>query len=250
MKKAFLFFSLFLLAAAREPELPPLSSALSGLPPKFTYQIRDYINKETGFVTANIYITTVVSGGQKYWHVESYEGDSFRNRPAYRNSVTLNYSDFTTLSDERYNVSDRSSYLIESFTASPDGTINFFHKDKNINLTAKNPGNVYSRYAFLVSLSGFPFEQKDKVVMNVYMFEYGNVLPLRAVYQGKEKIKVPAGEFECYKLELAVDGVLGLFAPDKYYLYYTVAAPHHFVRFYQKVDDGSWLANELIGVSF
>jgi hypothetical protein len=102
----------------------------------------------------------------------------------------------------------------------------------------------------LVSLSGFPFEQKDKVVMNVYMFEYGNVLPLRAVYQGKEKIKVPAGEFECYKLELAVDGVLGFFAPDKYYLYYTVAAPHHFVRFYQKVDDDSWLANELIKVSF
>jgi hypothetical protein len=240
----FLLCSLFLLAAARSPAPPPLSSASAGLPPRFTYQIRDYIDKDAGFVTADVRVTAVVLGGQKYWHVESLEGGYFRN------SVTMDYADFQTVSDERYNIFGRSGYLSESFRRLPDGKINFFHKAKNINLTAGDPGNVYSRYAFLVSLSGFPFEKQEKIVLNAYMFEYGNALPLRAVYQGREKIKVPGGEFECHKLELAVDGVLGLFAPDKYYLYYTAAKPHHFVRFDQKVENGRWLSNELISISY
>ncbi|GBR73736.1 protein DUF3108 [Candidatus Termititenax aidoneus] len=226
-------------AAALEVPLAPLNN--NAYPERVQYVVKDYINKEVGFVTANISAQIVTRQGRKYYQLESIEGKYFRN------TALLSQADFTTVEEKRY---DEHGELIESFAARPDGAVNFFHRDKKIDLTAKNPGNVYSRYAFLISLSGFPFEQKDKVVMNVYMFEYGNVLPLRAVYQGKEKIKVPAGEFECYKLELAVDGLLGLFAPDKYYLYYTVAAPHHFVRFYQKVDDGSWLANELVKVSF
>ncbi|MDR1114400.1 MAG: DUF3108 domain-containing protein [Candidatus Margulisbacteria bacterium] len=229
-------------AIARPPALPPLNN--NGYPERIQYVVKDYINKEVGFVTANISVETVTAQGRKYLHLESLEGRYFRN------SVTLDYMSFQTVAEERHDIWGRSAKLLESYQQLPDGKVRFFHEAKNINLTADNPGNVYSRYAFLVSLSGFPFEQKDKIVMNVYMFEYGNVLPLRAVYQGKEKVQAPAGEFECYKLELAVDGVLGLFAPDKYYLYYTVAAPHHFVRFYQKVDDGSWLANELIKVSF
>jgi hypothetical protein len=228
--------------AAAETPLPPLNN--NGYPERIQYVVKDYINKDVGFVTANILVRAVTAQGQKYFRVESIEGNYFRN------SVTMDYADFQTVAEERWDILGGGAHLLESFRRLPDGKINFFHWAKNINLTAKNPGNVYSRYAFLVSLSGFPFEQKDKIVMNVYMFEYGNVLPLRAVYQGKETVQSPAGEFECYKLELAVDGVLGFFAPDKYYLYYTVAAPHHFVRFYQKVDDGSWLANELIKVSF
>jgi hypothetical protein len=236
MRKICFLFLLLIYTAAAEA---PLHN--NDYPERIQYVVKDYINKEVGFVTANISAQIVTRQGRKYYQLESVEGKYFRN------TALLDQADFTTVEEKRY---DEHSELIESFAAQPDGTVNFFHRDKKINLTAKNPGNVYSRYAFLVSLSGFPFEQKDKIVMNVYMFEYGNVLPLRAVYQGKEKVQAPAGEFECYKLELAVDGVLGLFAPDKYYLYYTVAAPHHFVRFYQKVDDGSWLANELIKVSF
>ncbi|GBR76869.1 protein DUF3108 [Candidatus Termititenax persephonae] len=236
MRKIILLTLLTVLGLSGEPALKN-----NGFPEQITFFIKDYINKDAGFVTASISMHTVVRDGQKYYQLESIEGKYFHN------TALLNQADFTTIEEKRY---AENGELIEFFAAQPDGTINFFHRDKKINLTTKNLGNVYSRYAFLVSLSGFPFEQKDKVVMNVYMFEYGNALPLRAVYQGKEKIKVPAGEFECYKLELAVDGLLGLFAPDKYYLYYTVAAPHHFVRFYQKVDDGSWLANELLGVSY
>ncbi|MDR2428346.1 MAG: DUF3108 domain-containing protein [Candidatus Margulisbacteria bacterium] len=239
MRKIWFLLLLLIYGAVAEAPLPPLHN--NGYPEHIQYVVKDYINKEVGFVTANISAQIVTKQGQKYYQLESVEGKYFRN------TALLNQADFTTVEEKRYN---ERSELIESLTAQPDGTVKFFHRDKKINLTAKNPGNVYSRYAFLISLSGFPFEQKDKVALNVYMFEYGNVLPLRAVYQGREKIKVPAGEFECYKLELAVDGLLGLFAPDKYYLYYTVAAPHHFVRFYQKVDDGSWLANELIKVSF
>jgi hypothetical protein len=226
---------LFLLFAQAQAAPPPLRN--NNFPDKARYQIKDYIDRNVGFVTADITIDTVSVDGRKYIRLESYEGGY------YRNSATLNYDDFTTVEEKRY---DRQGQLVESFARLADGGINFFHKDRNINLTAAAGPNVYSRYAFLLSLSGFPFEQKDKVVLNVYMFEYGNALPLRAVYQGQEKIKTPGGEFLCHKLELAVDGVLGLFAPDKYYLYFTVEPPQHFVRFDQKVDDGRWLSNELL----
>jgi len=211
-----------------------------GFPERAEFLIKDYINKDVGFVTAAISVRTVTRDGRKYYQMESVEGKYFRN------TAILNYEDFTTVEEKRY---DEKGEVIESYIRQPDGKIKFFHKDKKINLNSTAGNNVYSRYAFLTSLSGYPFEQKDKVAMNVYMFEYGNSLLLRAAYQGKEKIKVPAGEFLCYKLELAVDGIQGLFAPDKYYLYYTVAAPHHFVRFDQKVD-GQWLSNELIKIDY
>lgn len=213
----------------------------NAFPEQVTYLIKDYINKDAGFITADISARAVMSGGKKYYRLDSVEGKYFRN------IATLNYEDFTTVEEKRY---DESGAVIESYVRQPDGKINFFHKDKKINLNSTAGNNVYSRYAFLISLSGFPFEQKDKIVMNAYMFEYGNSLALRAVYQGQEKIKVVGGEFLCHKLELAVDGVQGLVARDKYYLYYTVAKPHHFVRFDQKVDTGQWLSNELIQVKY
>jgi len=213
----------------------------NNFPEQVDFVIKNYINKEVGFTTANISVRAVTRDGKKYFQLESTEDKYFRN------TALLNHADFTTVEEKRYN---EKGVLIESFSTLPDNRINFFHRDKKINLNANNPGNVYSRYAFLVSLSGFPFEKKDRVVMNVYMFEYGNSLSLRAVYQGQEKIKVQAGEFLCHKLELSVAGVQGLFAPDKYYLYYTVAQPHHFVRFDQKVDSGQWLSNELIQIKY
>lgn len=238
MRKIFFLILLTVFCLADKPAL-----SNNNFPGQIEYLIKDYINKDVGFVTANINARTVTgtNDNKKYYQMESQEGKYFRN------VAILNHDDFTTVEEKRYDVNGK---IIESYIRHPDGKINFFHKDKKINLNSTAGNNVYSRYAFLFSLSGFPFEKKDKVVMDVYMFEYGNSLYLRAAYKGKETIKVPAGEFLCYKLELAVDGVQGLFAPDKYYLYYTVAAPHHFVRFDQKVDTGQWLSNELIQVKY
>ena len=125
--------------------------------------------------------------------------------------------------------------------------MHFFNAAKNIDLnTNTTDRNIYSRYSYFFSMSGFPFETAPEVHFLSYMFEYGNALELRATNMGKVKVKVKAGTFECYKLEVAVGGWQAPFAQDKYYLYFTVAKPHHFVKFDQKVEDGLWLSNELI----
>jgi hypothetical protein len=53
-------------------------------------------------------------------------------------------------------------------------------------------------------------------------------------WRGIEKVKTPAGEFECYKLEMVPHlGVLNIFRPfvSKTFLWFTVAEPHYWVRY-------------------
>lgn len=52
--------------------------------------------------------------------------------------------------------------------------------------------------------------------------------------RGKERVKTPAGEFECYKLELVPRlGILNLFRPflPKTFFWFTVASPHNWIRY-------------------
>jgi hypothetical protein len=52
--------------------------------------------------------------------------------------------------------------------------------------------------------------------------------------RGRERVRTPAGEFECYKVELVPDlGALSLlrFAAPKVYFWFTVDPPHFWVRY-------------------
>ena len=43
---------------------------------------------------------------------------------------------------------------------------------------------------------------------------------------GREQVTVPAGEYDCYKLEMGVGGLAGIFARSyKYYFWYTRRNP-------------------------
>ena len=49
---------------------------------------------------------------------------------------------------------------------------------------------------------------------------------------GEEDISVPAGSFRCVRIEFGIAGVIGrLFWRTRYHYYYTLAAPHHFVKY-------------------
>ena len=53
-------------------------------------------------------------------------------------------------------------------------------------------------------------------------------------WRGVEKIKTPAGEFECYKIEMVPHlGVMNIIRPfvSKTFLWFTVAEPHYWVRY-------------------
>lgn len=209
-----------------------------GLPEKIKMTAWDYVNKKEGFVKADISATVREVSGKKYFYIESTEGKYFKN------CMTLNYETLTPVEEQRFDL--RAGKLIESIKIT-DNTVHFFHAGKNIDMNVNtNERNIYSRYSYFFSMCGFPFETAKEVHYLSYMFEYGNALELRATNLGKVRIKVKAGTFDCYKLEVAVGGWQAPFAPDKYFLYFTVAQPHYFVKFDQKVEDGKWLSNELM----
>jgi Protein of unknown function (DUF3108) len=69
--------------------------------------------------------------------------------------------------------------------------------------------------------------------------------------RGKERVKTPAGEFECYKLEMVPHlGVLNLFRPffPKTYFWFTVSSPHYWIR-YEGPESGPGTPNIVMELS-
>ena len=91
-------------------------------------------------------------------------------------------------------------------------------------------------------LRGFPFGKKKEVKLHL-------TPPLRpeipgwawrmwksrAKYLGMETVTVPAGTFECHKLEVEATSGLIKRVTSKYYFWYAKDPPHHFVK-YQDED--------------
>jgi hypothetical protein len=62
----------------------------------------------------------------------------------------------------------------------------------------------------------------------------GKTIGMLARIVGRQRVTVPAGSFECYTVELAPSGVAGLVADllmPKMHMWYTVAAPHIWVKY-------------------
>lgn len=104
------------------------------------------------------------------------------------------------------------------------------------------------------SLRGFPFgKQKAVELRTTPPFKPG--IPLWAWrmwksdvrFLGEEKVTVPAGTFDCYKLEVAPsDGLIRQFT-SQYYFWFTKDPPHRFVK-YQDRDGKS--VTELIEIRY
>jgi hypothetical protein len=84
-----------------------------------------------------------------------------------------------------------------------------------------------------------PFEQWRPFTVRLLTNE-PEIYETRIELRGKERIKTPAGEFECYKIEIVPElGVLNVvraFIP-KTYMWFSTAAPHFWVR-YQGPENG------------
>ncbi len=62
----------------------------------------------------------------------------------------------------------------------------------------------------------------------------GSVVGLNATIVGQERVEVPAGAYDCFKIELEPTGLAGILARlllSKIYLWHAVAAPHMWVKF-------------------
>jgi hypothetical protein len=68
----------------------------------------------------------------------------------------------------------------------------------------------------------------------------GFVVGIQAKMLGRERVDVPAGSFDCFKLELDPTGLIGVLADifmPRLFMWQTVAAPHFWVK-YQGPEGG------------
>jgi hypothetical protein len=78
-----------------------------------------------------------------------------------------------------------------------------------------------------------PFEQWRPFTAH-FLTNEPQLYEMKFEMRGKERVKTPAGEFECYKIELVPQlGLLNALRPflPRAYFWFSVAAPHFWVRY-------------------
>jgi hypothetical protein len=208
-----------------------------GIPDSETYEINEHFDMKVGNIITKINIELKERDHSKYYAIHVNEGN------LYTNEIEVNYSDLTTISEKRTSL--ETNTLVQYFIKNGD-KVQFGNLEKGVKKNFQtSETNIYSPLAYLISFRGFPFEIGKTVSIRSYMYEYGDVLTMKVTNTAMEKVKVTAGVYDCYVLELSVGGWQSFFAPEKYYLYFTVASPHIFVQYREPVD-GAWYADELI----
>ena len=110
-------------------------------------------------------------------------------------------------------------------------------------------GEYYDRYTLAHILQGFPFHSDKKIALTIISDGAGSspMGPNQMEFQktGVETIRVPAGDFDCYKLRMGIPGISKAF-PGMYdfFFWYTVDEP----RFLIKYEDTLGNLRELINV--
>lgn len=101
-------------------------------------------------------------------------------------------------------------------------------------------GPVFSADVLVAIFQGYDFEKAKPFSFYVYSSE-GKLYNVTVRIIGKEKVSVPPGDFDCYKMELRPDlGLLNFvitpFLP-KTYLWFTVSKPHLWMK-YEGLESG------------
>lgn len=115
-------------------------------------------------------------------------------------------------------------------------SVSFNIPARKLNKTLKLKGDYYDINMLSYLFQAYPFGQKKKIQFNLVMDgRGGSPVGSFAMYVteiGREKVQVPAGNYDCYKLEMGIAGMAGAFAAKyKYDFWYTTDKPHILVKF-------------------
>jgi hypothetical protein len=143
-------------------------------------------------------------------------------------------------SEATITVNDENQYLTHNY------------KNRRENTEIKNYRNGYNGITLPFSLRGFPFGRQEEVELRITP-PFKASLPIwiwrmwksHARSLGIERIIVPAGTFDCYKLEIEASGGLIRRFTSKYYTWFTKEPPHYFVK-YQR--EGGTSVTELMEI--
>lgn len=129
-----------------------------------------------------------------------------------------------------------------------NGEITVSMPDKKIKKVFKLKEQGYDMVSLFYLFRGFPFKRVDKIVFDLVMHDPDNirVVKMYVKYLGEEDVKVLAGTFHCYKLEMGCERVVeNLVWPYKYYFWFTTDDNRHFVKYQGREMNLSILTNEL-----
>ncbi|MFP4619074.1 MAG: hypothetical protein ACLFMZ_09560 [Spirochaetaceae bacterium] len=70
---------------------------------------------------------------------------------------------------------------------------------------------------FDVSLRGFPFEEGEKA--EILFLNDSNRFSLELKVKNRETMELDSGTYDCWKVQVGLDGILGRFFPKSYYWY-------------------------------
>ncbi len=121
-------------------------------------------------------------------------------------------------------------------TVYTENSVTFNIPGRNFKKTIELHGDYLDSRSLFWIFHGFPFESSDKI--EFILVDDGNGKADAGHYMmavrktGMEKLNVPAGEFNCYKLKMT-PGVMGEDYADMYsmYFWYTVNEPHFFIKY-------------------
>lgn len=143
-------------------------------------------------------------------------------------------------------VLDRDGLQITAVEYQNDTAI-FNNPSRKLHKTIKLKGDYYDISMLNYLFQAYPFGRKDRVQFNMVMDGRGGSpvgsVAMYVVETARETVSVPAGAYDCYKLEMGIAGMAGVFAAKyKYHFWYTVDTPHILVKF----EDRQGQLSELI----
>ena len=180
-----------------------------------------YQSSAAGVVGQTSYATALVSeGGRTYYEVHTKASDS----EVISRLDSRNLSGFWSDQTEKSATSTirRTTEIISNTAVS---------KADELQLSDLN--------SLLTALRGFPWD-KTKYAKLVFVgaANYMGGMNLELNVLGKETVKIPAGTWECYKMQMGLNGILGGLVPKSNF-WYAVKSPHVLIRYEGATGPGS-----------
>lgn len=121
-----------------------------------------------------------------------------------------------------------------------DGWALFDLTEREIRKKVSLSGEYYDFHTLSFLFRAYPFGSKKKVNFRLVMEGSGgsplNTFVMYLQEIKREEVTVPAGTFDCFKLEMGVGGMAGIFAAKyRYYFWYPVAEPRFLIK-YESAD--------------
>lgn len=189
-----------------------------------TYRIREYRDEDFKLVHGSI--IEAEEHGKKIYRIE------FERNTGEKCIIRLQANSSRPLSVEVFKPGAKAAARTEF----RESSVLFDFPVRNIYKEMKLSGEFYTGYMLFFDFQGFPFES-DEVIKYIQVPDGTDGTPMgpfgmEVRKAGREMVTVPAGQFDCYKLEVipgGVDEYLG--GTFKYYYWFTVDEPHVWIKY-------------------